>query len=58
MLISEADRSLLERIRHARAMATVEAAAEWLIRTRLRRAMQQVDGRRGMRLVSSNGAAR
>lgn len=58
MLLTDADLSLVERIRHARHMETLEAAAEWLIRTRLRRAMQHVAGPRRLRLVASKGGAR
>lgn len=43
--LSQADRSLIERVQAARGMPTLEAAAEWLIKTRLRRAVRMSTGR-------------
>lgn len=42
--ISEAEASLLHRVRQQQGLDTLEQAAEWLIKVRLRRAMQREFG--------------
>jgi len=44
--LTDADHSLLERVRARHGFPTLEAAAEWLVKTRLRRAVRTVTGRR------------
>jgi hypothetical protein len=45
VFISDSERDVLERIRVRYALATVEQAAEWLAKRRLRRSTQQITGR-------------
>jgi hypothetical protein len=45
VFISDAERDVLERIRVQYALTTVEQAAEWLAKRRLRRSAQQITGR-------------
>ena len=42
---TDADRALIERVQALRGFPTLEAAAEWLVKTRLRRAARSVTGR-------------
>ena len=44
--LTDADRTLLERVQAQRGFPTLEAAAEWLVKTRLRRAARAAGGRR------------
>ncbi|MET3916222.1 ethanolamine ammonia-lyase small subunit [Variovorax sp. OAS795] len=43
--LTDADRTLIERVRQERGFPSPEAAAEWLIKTRLRRAARNSTGR-------------
>ncbi|MFZ2307552.1 MAG: hypothetical protein WAW73_07295 [Rhodoferax sp.] len=53
IILSDEDHKLLERVQAARGMATPQDAAEWLIKTRLRRAVRQATGRgRALYLVN------
>lgn len=45
IMLSEDDHKLLERVQAERGLATPQDAAEWLIKTRLRRAVRQATGR-------------
>jgi hypothetical protein len=42
---TDADRTLIERVQEERGFPSLEAAAEWLIKTRLRRAARTSTGR-------------
>lgn len=53
--LSEDDLKLLERVRLQQGLDTIEQAAEWLAKTRLRRAAQKATGRgRALYLARSN----
>lgn len=43
--LSDDDHALIERVQAARGLPSLEAAAEWLIKTRLRRAVRLSTGR-------------
>ncbi|SDI77660.1 hypothetical protein [Variovorax sp. OV700] len=43
--LTDADRTLIERVQEERGLPSLEAAAEWLIKTRLRRAARTSTGR-------------
>ena len=43
--LTDADRTLLERVQEERGLPSLEAAAEWLVKTRLRRAARTSTGR-------------
>jgi hypothetical protein len=43
--LTDADRALIERVQEQRGLPSLEAAAEWLVKTRLRRAARMVSGR-------------
>ena len=43
--ITDDDHALLQRVQSARGLPTLEAAAEWLVKLRLRRAMRAATGR-------------
>lgn len=53
---ADAERAVLERVCEHQGLDTVEQAAEWLAKRRLRRATQVIDGRgRMLLLVRSDG---
>jgi hypothetical protein len=55
--INEADRNTLERVRQQQGLGTIEQAAEWLLKTRLRRAARSTTGRgRALYLVPTKEA--
>lgn len=55
--LSDADLALLERIQAQRGLPTPDAAAEWLVKARLRRAIRQTTGRgRALYLVDRQRA--
>ncbi|PZP30459.1 MAG: hypothetical protein DI603_15155 [Roseateles depolymerans] len=57
--ITETDRETLERVRAQQGLDTIEQAAEWLLKTRLRRAVRSTTGRgRALYLVPTKGARR
>jgi hypothetical protein len=42
--LSDAERNVLERVRARQGLATIEQAAEWLAKRRIRRAVRDVTG--------------
>lgn len=54
--LSDADLALIERVQALRGLPTLDAAAEWLVKARLRRAARQTTGRgRALYLVGQRG---
>ncbi|AQT48769.1 MULTISPECIES: hypothetical protein [Burkholderia] len=52
--LSDADRDVLERVRQQYSLPSIEAAAEWLVKRRLRLTSKQLNGRgRALYLVRS-----
>lgn len=43
--LSDEERALLERVRLQQGLASIEQAAEWLAKTRIRRQSKQITGR-------------
>lgn len=57
LAINDADRDTLERVRLQQGLDTIEQAAEWLLKNRLRRAVRSTTGRgRALYLVPTKGA--
>ncbi|MDH0866470.1 hypothetical protein [Mitsuaria sp. GD03876] len=54
--INEADRDVLERVRLQQGLDTLEQAAEWLIKSRLRRSVRSITGRGRALYVVPRGA--
>lgn len=55
--ITDDDRATLESVRQQQGLDTIEQAAEWLLKTRLRRAVRSTTGRgRALYLVPPKGA--
>jgi hypothetical protein len=54
--LTDAEHAVFDRVRRAHGLADVAEAIEWLVRTRLRKGIEHITGRRrGPRLVSSGG---
>ncbi len=55
--LTDDDRTLIERVQAARGFPSIESAAEWLVKTRLRRAARSTNGRgRAMYVVPRTAA--
>jgi hypothetical protein len=55
--IKEADKDVLERVREQQGLESIEQAAEWLLKSRLRRSVRSITGRgRALYLVVPRGA--
>ena len=45
IIINDEEREILDRVRRQQGLATIEQAAEWLAKSRLRRQSKQISGR-------------
>lgn len=53
--LSDEEHDLLERVRQQQGLDTVDQAAEWLVKSRLRRQSKQISGRgRALYLIERN----
>lgn len=52
--LSDAELDLIERVRKAQALPSVEQTVEWLVKTRLRRAASRTAGPRKLQLVAGS----
>lgn len=54
--LTDAEHDVFERVRREQGLADVAEAMEWLVRSRLRKGIEHITGRRrGPRLVASGG---
>ncbi len=54
--LTDAEHDVFDRVRREQGLADVAEAMEWLVRTRLRKGIEHITGRRrGPRLVASGG---
>ncbi|WP_432731286.1 hypothetical protein [Variovorax sp. W6] len=54
--LTDAEHDVFDRVRREQGLADVADAIEWLVRTRLRKGIEHITGRRrGPRLVASGG---
>lgn len=57
--LTDAEHDVLDRVRREFGLTSVAEAVEWLVRTRLRKGIEHITGRRrGPRLVASGGKSR